>query len=102
MILFLSLKVHRAKAILSHLVKCMAGEIVILKDNATHTEKRVRSRTISVGGSTARDEKIFNKSESSSPDYTEISSVPPLPLYALLAADEDAPPLGEFAAFEVI
>ncbi|MEQ2199428.1 hypothetical protein XENOCAPTIV_027258, partial [Xenoophorus captivus] len=82
-------KVHRAKAILSHLVKCIAGEIVILKDNAAHPEKRVHSRTISVGGSTARDEKIFNKSESSSPDYTEISSVPPLPLYALLAADED-------------
>uniref|UniRef100_A0A3P9PH28 Dmx like 1 n=1 Tax=Poecilia reticulata TaxID=8081 RepID=A0A3P9PH28_POERE len=89
-------KVHRAKAILSHLVKCIAGEIVILKDNATHPGKRVRSRTISVGGSTARDQKIFNKSESSSPDYTEISSVPPLPLYALLAADEDAPHLGEF------
>ncbi|XP_008416474.1 dmX-like protein 1 isoform X4 [Poecilia reticulata] len=86
-------KVHRAKAILSHLVKCIAGEIVILKDNATHPGKRVRSRTISVGGSTARDQKIFNKSESSSPDYTEISSVPPLPLYALLAADEDAPHL---------
>uniref|UniRef100_M4APN4 Dmx like 1 n=1 Tax=Xiphophorus maculatus TaxID=8083 RepID=M4APN4_XIPMA len=86
-------KVNRAKAILSHLVKCIAGEIVILKDNATHPEKRVRSRTISVGGSTARDQKIFNKSESSSPDYTEISSVPPLPLYALLAADEDAPHL---------
>ncbi|MEQ2298063.1 hypothetical protein AMECASPLE_001282, partial [Ameca splendens] len=82
-------KVHRAKAILSHLVKCIAGEIVILKDNAAHPEKRVRSRTISVGGSTARDEKIFSKSESSSSDYTEISSVPPLPLYALLAADED-------------
>uniref|UniRef100_A0A3Q2DCI4 Dmx like 1 n=1 Tax=Cyprinodon variegatus TaxID=28743 RepID=A0A3Q2DCI4_CYPVA len=86
-------KVHRAKAILSHLVKCIAGEIVILKDNATHPEKRVRSRTISVGGSTARDQKIFSKSESSSPDYTEISSVPPLPLYALLAADEDTPHL---------
>uniref|UniRef100_A0A3Q2TP24 Dmx like 1 n=1 Tax=Fundulus heteroclitus TaxID=8078 RepID=A0A3Q2TP24_FUNHE len=86
-------KVHRAKAILSHLVKCIAGEIVVLKDNAAHPEKRVRSRTISVGGSTARDQKIFNKSESSSPDYTEISSVPPLPLYALLAADEDTPHL---------
>ncbi|XP_017267791.1 dmX-like protein 1 isoform X2 [Kryptolebias marmoratus] len=86
-------KVHRAKAILSHLVKCIAGEIVILKDNATNPEKRVRSRTISVGGSTARDQKIFSKAESSSPDYTEISSIPPLPLYALLAADEDTPQL---------
>uniref|UniRef100_A0A3B5LTZ7 Dmx like 1 n=1 Tax=Xiphophorus couchianus TaxID=32473 RepID=A0A3B5LTZ7_9TELE len=61
---------------------------VTVVQDADISEKRVRSRTISVGGSTARDQKIFNKSESSSPDYTEISSVPPLPLYALLAADE--------------
>lgn len=92
-------KVHRAKAILSHLVKCIAGEIVILKDNATNPEKRVRSRTISVGGSTARDQKIFSNAESSSPpDYTEISSIPPMPLYALLAADEDTSQLGELTA----
>uniref|UniRef100_A0A3B4BG79 RAVE complex protein Rav1 C-terminal domain-containing protein n=1 Tax=Periophthalmus magnuspinnatus TaxID=409849 RepID=A0A3B4BG79_9GOBI len=82
-------KVHRAKAILSHLVKCIAGEVVSLRDRDTHPEKRVRSRTISAGGSTARDLKIFSQTEKSSPDYTEISSVPPLPLYALLAADED-------------
>ncbi|XP_054630214.1 dmX-like protein 1 isoform X1 [Dunckerocampus dactyliophorus] len=84
-------KVRRAKAILSHLVKCIAGEIVALKDNATNPEKRVRSRTISAGGSTARERKMFGKEESSTPDYTEISSIPPLPLYALLAADEDTP-----------
>uniref|UniRef100_A0A8C6LVA4 Dmx like 1 n=1 Tax=Nothobranchius furzeri TaxID=105023 RepID=A0A8C6LVA4_NOTFU len=94
-------KVHRAKAILSHLVKCIAGEIVILKENATNPERRVRSRTISVGGSTSRDEKIFSKAESSSPDYTEISSVPPLPLYALLAADEDTPQIGELTVSSV-
>ena len=86
------LKVHRAKAILSHLVKCIAGEIVALKDNATNPEKRVRSRTISAGGSTARDRKMFSKAENSTTDYTEISSIPPLPLYALLAADEDKSP----------
>ena len=73
------LKVHRAKAILSHLVKCIAGEIVALKDNATNPEKRVRSRTISAGGSTARDRKMFSKAENSTTDYTEISSIPPLP-----------------------
>uniref|UniRef100_A0A3P8TPI4 Dmx like 1 n=1 Tax=Amphiprion percula TaxID=161767 RepID=A0A3P8TPI4_AMPPE len=84
-------KVHRAKAILSHLVKCIAGEIVALKDSTTNAEKRVRSRTISAGGSTARDRKMFGKTERSSPDYTEISSIPPLPLYALLAADQDTP-----------
>ncbi|XP_055367594.1 dmX-like protein 1 isoform X2 [Betta splendens] len=85
-------KVHRAKAILSHLVKCIAGEIVALKDSAANPGKRFRSRTISAGGSTARDPKMFSKSESSTPDYTEISSIPPLPLYALLAADEDTSP----------
>ncbi|KAM7415976.1 hypothetical protein PAMA_018173 [Pampus argenteus] len=84
-------RVHRAKAILSHLVKCIAGEIVTLKDT-TNPERRVRSRTISAGGSTARDRKMFSKAENSSTDYTEISSVPPLPLYALLAADEDTSP----------
>ncbi|XP_049907688.1 dmX-like protein 1 isoform X8 [Epinephelus moara] len=85
-------KVHRAKAILSHLVKCIAGEIVTLKDNTTNPEKRLRSRTISAGGSTARDRKMFSKAEKSTTDYTEISSIPPLPLYALLAADEDTSP----------
>ncbi|XP_053277772.1 dmX-like protein 1 isoform X2 [Pleuronectes platessa] len=82
-------KVHRAKAILSHLVKCIAGEIVPLKDSTAHPERRVRSRTIGASGSTARDPKMFNITENSAPDYTEISSIPPLPLYALLAADED-------------
>ncbi|KAK5932313.1 hypothetical protein CgunFtcFv8_004030 [Champsocephalus gunnari] len=82
-------RVHRAKAILSHLVKCIAGEIVALKDSTTNPEKRLRSRTISAGGSTARDSKMFSKAENSPPDYTEISSIPPLPLYALLAADDE-------------
>lgn len=58
-----------------------------LKDSAASTEKRMRSRTISAGGSTAA--KMFNKAEKSTSDYTEISSIPPLPLYALVAADED-------------
>lgn len=62
-----------------------------LKDNTSNPEKRLHSRTISAGGSTARD-RMFSKAESSTPDYTEISSVPPLPLYALLAADEDMSP----------
>lgn len=83
-------KVRRAKAILSHLVKCIAGEIVTLKDTNVNQERRLRSLTISASGSTARDPKMFNKTESS--DYTEIDSIPPLPLYALLAADDDTAP----------
>lgn len=80
-------KVRRAKAILSHLVKCIAGEVVAINDNEPNHERRLRSLSISASGSTSRDPKTFSKSESA--DYTEIDSVPPLPLYALLAADED-------------
>lgn len=58
-----------------------------LVDSTASAEKRMRSRTISAGGSTAA--KMFNKAEKSTSDYTEISSIPPLPLYALVAADED-------------
>ncbi|XP_020024118.2 dmX-like protein 1 isoform X7 [Castor canadensis] len=81
-------KVRRAKAILSHLVKCIAGEVVALNEAESNHERRLRSLTISASGSTSRDPQAFNKAEST--DYTEIDSVPPLPLYALLAADDDS------------
>ncbi|NXY76882.1 DMXL1 protein, partial [Glareola pratincola] len=81
-------KVRRAKAILSHLVKCIAGEVVAINETEPNHDKRLRSLTISASGSTARDPKTFSKTESA--DYIEIDSVPPLPLYALLAADDDS------------
>ncbi|KAM6303961.1 dmX-like protein 1 isoform 4-T4 [Podargus strigoides] len=81
-------KVRRAKAILSHLVKCIAGEVVALNESEPNHDKRLRSLTISASGSTARDPKTFSKTETT--DYIEIDSVPPLPLYALLAADDDS------------
>ncbi|XP_017456598.1 dmX-like protein 1 isoform X4 [Rattus norvegicus] len=81
-------KVRRAKAILSHLVKCIAGEVVALNETESSHERRLRSLTISASGSTTRDPQAFNKAENR--DYTEIDSVPPLPLYALLAADDDS------------
>ncbi|KFP93102.1 DmX-like 1, partial [Haliaeetus albicilla] len=81
-------KVRRAKAILSHLVKCIAGEVVAINESEPNHDKRLRSLTISASGSTARDPKTFSKTEST--DYIEIDSVPPLPLYALLAADDDS------------
>ncbi|XP_057644808.1 dmX-like protein 1 isoform X2 [Chionomys nivalis] len=81
-------KVRRAKAILSHLVKCIAGEVVALNETESNHERRIRSLTISASGSTTRDPQAFNKAENT--DYTEIDSVPPLPLYALLAADDDS------------
>ncbi|KAM3828236.1 dmX-like protein 2 isoform 6-T7 [Vipera latastei] len=83
-------KVRRAKAILSHLVKCIAGEVAIVKDpeSADGGSKRHFSRTISVSGSTAKDAVTTGKEGTR--DYTEIDSIPPLPLYALLAADQDS------------
>ncbi|NWY59693.1 DMXL1 protein, partial [Chionis minor] len=81
-------KVRRAKAILSHLVKCIAGEVVAINGSEPNHDKRLRSLTISASGSTARDPKTFSKIETA--DYIEIDSVPPLPLYALLAADDDS------------
>ncbi|KAM9368029.1 dmX-like protein 1 [Phaethornis superciliosus] len=80
-------KVRRVKAILSHLVKCIAGEVVAINESETN-DKRLRSLTISASGSTTRDPKTFSRTETT--DYIEIDSVPPLPLYALLAADEDS------------
>ncbi|KAG8145031.1 hypothetical protein E2320_013422 [Naja naja] len=83
-------KVRRAKAILSHLVKCIAGEVAIVKDpeSAGGGSKRHLSRTISVSGSTAKD--AITTGKEGTRDYTEIDSIPPLPLYALLAADQDS------------
>ncbi|XP_054253483.1 dmX-like protein 1 isoform X6 [Indicator indicator] len=81
-------KVRRAKAILSHLVKCIAGEVIAINESEPNHDNRLRSLTISASGSTARDPKTFSKTETT--DYVEIDSVPPLPLYALLAADDDS------------
>ncbi|XP_053221704.1 dmX-like protein 2 isoform X5 [Podarcis raffonei] len=83
-------KVRRAKAILSHLVKCIAGEVAIVKDpeSADGGSKRHLSRTISVSGSTAKD--AVSTGKEGTRDYTEIDSIPPLPLYALLSADQDS------------
>ncbi|XP_048375702.1 dmX-like protein 2 [Sphaerodactylus townsendi] len=83
-------KVRRAKAILSHLVKCIAGEVAIVKDPEAGEggSKRHLSRTISVSGSTAKD--AITTGKDGTRDYTEIDSIPPLPLYALLSADQDS------------
>lgn len=92
-------KVRRAKAILSHLVKCIAGEVAIVKDTEAGEgtgPKRHLSRTISVSGSTAKD--TITAGKDGTRDYTEIDSIPPLPLYALLAADQDATYVAEEAS----
>ncbi|KAJ8247851.1 hypothetical protein GJAV_G00251230 [Gymnothorax javanicus] len=82
-------KVRRAKAILSHLVKCIAGEVAVVRDVEAGEggARRHLSRTISVSGSTAKDTIVAGRDGGR--DYTEINSIPPLPLYALLSADLD-------------
>uniref|UniRef100_A0A8C9RST4 Dmx-like 2 n=1 Tax=Scleropages formosus TaxID=113540 RepID=A0A8C9RST4_SCLFO len=82
-------KVRRAKAILSHLVKCIAGEVAVVRDVEAGEggARRHLSRTISVSGSTAKDTILAGREGGR--DYTEINSIPPLPLYALLSADLD-------------
>ncbi|XP_056112669.1 dmX-like protein 2 isoform X1 [Rhinichthys klamathensis goyatoka] len=82
-------RVRRAKAILAHLVKCIAGEVAVVRDVEAGEggARRHLSRTISVTGSTAKD--IIVAGRDSGRDYTEINSIPPLPLYALLSADQD-------------
>ncbi|XP_076849811.1 dmX-like protein 2 isoform X3 [Brachyhypopomus gauderio] len=82
-------KVRWAKAILSHLVKCIAGEVAVVRDVEAGEggARRHLSRTISVTGSTAKDTIVAGRDGGR--DYTEINSIPPLPLYALLTADLD-------------
>uniref|UniRef100_A0A8C1VG41 Dmx-like 2 n=1 Tax=Cyprinus carpio TaxID=7962 RepID=A0A8C1VG41_CYPCA len=82
-------RVRRAKAILAHLVKCIAGEVAVVRDVEAGEggARRHLSRTISVTGSTAKDTIVAGRDGGR--DYTEINSIPPLPLYALLSADQD-------------
>ncbi|XP_062860822.1 dmX-like protein 2 isoform X2 [Trichomycterus rosablanca] len=90
-------KVRRAKAILSHLVKCIAGEVAVVRDAEAGEggARRHLSRTISVTGSTAKDTIVAGRDGGR--DYTEINSIPPLPLYALLSADLDTSFKSKFA-----
>ncbi|XP_072321095.1 dmX-like protein 2 isoform X4 [Eucyclogobius newberryi] len=82
-------KVRRAKAILAHLVKCIAGEVAVVRDVEAGEggSRRHLSRTISVTGSTAKDTIVAGRDGGR--DYTEINSIPPLPLHSLLLADQD-------------
>ncbi|XP_041837885.1 dmX-like protein 2 isoform X1 [Melanotaenia boesemani] len=82
-------KVRRAKAILAHLVKCIAGEVAVVRDVEAGEggSRRHLSRTISVTGSTAKDTIVAGREGGR--DYTEINSIPPLPLYSLMLADLD-------------
>ena len=82
-------KVKRVKAILAHLTRCIAGREVTKNVDEMDVEDRnhvMRQRTYSIAQSPG-DSKL---NEEITLDYIEIKSIPPLPLYALLAADSDS------------
>ncbi|XP_022097370.1 dmX-like protein 2 isoform X2 [Acanthaster planci] len=93
-------KVRRVKAILAHLVRCLAGDSAIQKallsgDNDSinslpETENNFSTRPRSCSNSPVDQPSM----DDSKLDYIELVSIPPLPLYALIAADkaESLPP----------
>lgn len=83
-------KIKRVKAILAHLVRCIAGRQagnVHNVDELNLDESRLyKPRTVSVSQSPG-EAPILN--EEPTLDYVEITSIPLLPLYSLMAADTD-------------
>ncbi|XP_075227186.1 rabconnectin-3 alpha isoform X2 [Lycorma delicatula] len=98
-------KIRWVKAILAHLVRCISGTCSVRQgavvctfsdeENLTRQRGWSRSRTLSVsyaagttspleqrGSTTAIPEELML-------DYAEITSIPPLPLWTLLAADKE-------------
>jgi hypothetical protein len=77
-------KIRRVKAILSHLLRCIAGGNMEVSDTLMGHRSPMDNSGVGSGavGTAGQDEP--------SNDYLEIMSIPPLPLYALLAADTDA------------
>ncbi|CAC5419373.1 DMXL [Mytilus coruscus] len=82
-------KTRRVKAILSHLVRCISGgDMLCYLDSEELEENRLtKPRTVSVSGGSPVEVPVIQ--EETQLDYKEISSIPALPMYALLAADED-------------
>ncbi|KAL1117874.1 hypothetical protein AAG570_004187 [Ranatra chinensis] len=98
-------KIRWVKAILAHLVRCISGKCSVRQgacsfsdeDSVSRQRGWSRSRTLSVsygagtisplearGSTTAIPEELTL-------DYAEITSIPPLPLWTLLAADKETP-----------
>jgi hypothetical protein len=83
-------KVRRVKAILAHLVRCISGSVqgsgggLSRKDTWRH----MSSRRLSSSASPTEHQTIPEEVASS---HLEILSIPPLPLHALLMADQDVP-----------
>lgn len=85
-------KIRRVKAILAHLLRCIGG----YSHGGTGSVGEGRPRAmhghnVSTASPKSPIDGIFAIPEDPQTEYVEISSIPPLPLYALLAADDDAP-----------
>lgn len=79
-------KTRRVKAILAHLVRCISGgDVSSCFDEEQDESRLTRPRAISVSASSPVD----NPVQEPQLDYKEILSIPALPMYALLAADDD-------------
>ncbi|XP_076465247.1 dmX-like protein 2 isoform X2 [Babylonia areolata] len=85
-------KIRRVKAILAHLLRCIIGSDNMQSvfadgteaDDSMHRSTRLRS----VSGTDDDTEVVVSTSEDSF-EFMEINSIPPLPIYALMAADAD-------------
>ncbi|KAK5649288.1 hypothetical protein RI129_000317 [Pyrocoelia pectoralis] len=77
-------KIRWVKAILTHLVKCIGGN----QDNLEDMQGWARARTLSVSYPAGSPEHRTSISEITL-DYAEITNIPPLPLWTLLAADKE-------------
>ena len=87
-------KIRRVKAILAHLVRCIAGSEVSVSLGFSSEEAPGRQRMFSsprplsvVGPSSGSESRTIT--EDTQADFVEICSIPPLPLYALIAADTE-------------
>ncbi|XP_064619402.1 dmX-like protein 1 isoform X3 [Lineus longissimus] len=74
-------KIRRVKAILAHLTRCIAGSMVFASNMQPSKTRRMSLSASSPTEQSTLQEEVL--------DYIEINSIPPLPLYALTAADTD-------------
>merc|ERR1719193_3051495 len=81
-------KIRWVKAILSHLVKCIAPEVRGARLDDRSPREWNRDRSIERSPSPKRSS-TSRMPEELTLDYSEIRSVPPLPLWTLLAADKE-------------
>ncbi|PVD19781.1 hypothetical protein C0Q70_20272 [Pomacea canaliculata] len=89
-------KIRRVKAILAHLLRCIGGfenfQDAFVTDGDTedgvHHHGRTWSISLNTSGGNPEDAAVIPDVEDF-PDFLEVSSIPPLPIYALISADAD-------------